>query len=189
MWLRHNDTVYLAQLLPRCPVQCSCSHRGVANPQSHPFLCRFLPGETLDSGEAWTAQPLQGSLMSCFKLCVSSMFRKPRAQRSQCRQEVPPISACLPFAQMLPPLLSGTSTRPQPSLLGQESHQILQARQGQAWWKREWECPEQQRQQAVSLGRWGWAKPHAGSLVLGRQWAGQWQTPLRGPSWGQIHQN
>ena len=77
MWLRRNDTVYPAQLLPRCPVQCSCSHRGVANPQSHPFLCRFLPGETLDSGEAWTAQPLQGSLMSCFKLCVSSTFRKP----------------------------------------------------------------------------------------------------------------
>ena len=78
-WLRRNDIVYPAQLLPRCPVQCSCSHRGVTNPQSHPFLCRFLPGETLDSGEAWTAQPLQGSLMSCFKLCVSSMFRKPRS--------------------------------------------------------------------------------------------------------------
>ena len=113
----------------------------------------------------------------------------PGAQRSQCRQEVPPISARLPFAQMLPPLLSGTSTRPQPSLLGQGSHQILQAGQGQAWWKWEWECPEQQRQQAVSLGRWGWAKPRAGSSVLGRQWAGQWQTPIRGPSWEQIHQN
>jgi hypothetical protein len=89
---------------------------------------------------------------------------QPGLARARCR----PSLYSLPSTQVLPPFLSGTSTCLQPSLLGQGAHQILQARQGQAWGKHEWECPEQQRQQAVFLGRQG--EPSHVLAVTGHPW-------------------
>lgn len=168
VWLLRHETIYLARLLPGNPVPCSCSSRGVSSPSSHaprPPANSFL-------GETWTLERrpelfnspghADESFEAECKLHVQeSQESGGHSPGLQARGAAPSLRR-VPSALMLPPLLSGTSTRLQPSFPGQGSHQILQARQGQAREKRERQCPQQQRQQVVYLRSPG-AEPRAGS--------------------------